>query len=311
MAGDVPDAVVADVARQLVTQAAPQELPLFRATSEAYFADPEKTLARRGGKDEMLGFGVEAAVILITPVALDVAKRVVAWVAGQVGDSVKKEGSEKIGEVVHDLFDRRLLLMIWRVFDVLDVLLGHCRQTGRCVEHRLCTALELFLFAQALFETLAATTERLVDRFRRRCEAALKDVPAGTGYSTSHGGVVEGERMLVGYIHKERGTGSRMHTHKNEQFNYVVRGTLIGSVNGKKVNIPSYLVRPRDVVAVKEASKTVARISEALAAVDRRGVPRWIELDKDGMRGGISSLPARDDVNLPIKEQLIIELYSK
>jgi hypothetical protein len=60
----------------------------------------------------------------------------------------------------------------------------------------------------------------------------LKDVPAGTGYSTSHGGVVEGERMLVGYIHKERGTGSRMHTHKNEQFNYVVRGTLVGSVNG-------------------------------------------------------------------------------
>ena len=69
--------------------------------------------------------------------------------------------------------------------------------------------------------------------------AALKDVPAGTGYSTSHGGVVEGERMLVGYIHKERGTGSRMHTHRNEQFNYVVRGTLVGSVNGKKVVAPA------------------------------------------------------------------------
>ena len=69
--------------------------------------------------------------------------------------------------------------------------------------------------------------------------AQLKDVPAGTGYSTSHGGVVEGERMLVGWIHKERGTGSRMHTHKNEQFNYVVRGTLVGSVNGKKVVAPA------------------------------------------------------------------------
>ncbi len=69
--------------------------------------------------------------------------------------------------------------------------------------------------------------------------AAVKDVPAGTGYSTSHGGVVEGERMLVGYIHKERGTGSRMHTHKNEQFNYVVRGTLVGSVSGKKVVAPA------------------------------------------------------------------------
>jgi quercetin dioxygenase-like cupin family protein len=67
----------------------------------------------------------------------------------------------------------------------------------------------------------------------------LRDVPAGTGYSTSHGGVVEGERMLVGWIHKARGTGSRMHTHKNEQFNYVVRGTLVGSVNGKKVRAPA------------------------------------------------------------------------
>jgi quercetin dioxygenase-like cupin family protein len=69
--------------------------------------------------------------------------------------------------------------------------------------------------------------------------AELKKVPAGTGYSTSHGGVVEGERMLVGYIHKPRGTGSRMHTHKNEQFNYVVRGTLVGSVNGKRVVAPA------------------------------------------------------------------------
>jgi small subunit ribosomal protein S4 len=83
------------------------------------------------------------------------------------------------------------------------------------------------------------------------------------------------------------------------------------SVNGKKVDIPSYLVRPKDVVAVREPSKAVARIGEALAAVDRRGVPQWIELDKEGMRGGIKQLPSREDVTLPIREQLIIELYSK
>jgi len=83
------------------------------------------------------------------------------------------------------------------------------------------------------------------------------------------------------------------------------------TINGKKVNIPSYLIRPRDVVQVREASKTITRISEALAAVDRRGVPQWIELDKDGMRGGIKQMPAREDVTLPIREQLIIELYSK
>ena len=69
--------------------------------------------------------------------------------------------------------------------------------------------------------------------------AGLRKVPAGTGYSTAHGGVVEGERMLVGYIHKPRGTGSRMHSHRNEQFNYVVKGTLKGSVNGKKVVAPA------------------------------------------------------------------------
>ena len=69
--------------------------------------------------------------------------------------------------------------------------------------------------------------------------ARVRKVPAGTGYSTSHGGVVEGDRMLVGYIHKPRGTGSRMHFHNNEQFNFVVKGTLKGSINGKKVVAPA------------------------------------------------------------------------
>ncbi len=69
--------------------------------------------------------------------------------------------------------------------------------------------------------------------------AKLEKVDAGTGYSTSRGGVVEGERMLVGLIDKPRGTGSRMHSHPNEQFNYVVKGTLIGSVNGVPVRAPA------------------------------------------------------------------------
>ena len=69
--------------------------------------------------------------------------------------------------------------------------------------------------------------------------ARVRKVDAGTGYSTAHGGVIEGRRMLVGYIHKPRGTGSRMHSHKNEQFNLVVKGTLKGSVNGKRVVAPA------------------------------------------------------------------------
>ena len=83
------------------------------------------------------------------------------------------------------------------------------------------------------------------------------------------------------------------------------------SVNGKKVNIPSYLVRARDIIQVRESSQKMARINEALAAVDRRGVPQWIQMDKDNFRGAIAQLPSREDVTLPIREQLIIELYSK
>lgn len=66
----------------------------------------------------------------------------------------------------------------------------------------------------------------------------LDVVAAGTGYSTSKGGVVEGERMLVGYIHKARGTGSRMHSHSNEQFNYVLKGTLRVEIEGEKFDAP-------------------------------------------------------------------------
>ena len=83
------------------------------------------------------------------------------------------------------------------------------------------------------------------------------------------------------------------------------------TINGKKVNIPSFLVRPRDIVQVRESSQKMARINEALAAVDRRGVPQWIQLDKENFRGAIAQLPTREDVTLPIREQLIIELYSK
>ena len=66
----------------------------------------------------------------------------------------------------------------------------------------------------------------------------LECIEAGTGYSTSTGGVVEGERMLVGYIHKPRGTGSRLHSHPNEQLNYVLKGTLQGAIDGEDFIAP-------------------------------------------------------------------------
>ncbi len=82
-------------------------------------------------------------------------------------------------------------------------------------------------------------------------------------------------------------------------------------INGRRVDIPSYLVRAGDVVEVKEKSRKITRIIEALGAVERRGVPAWIDIDKDAFKGTVKALPTRGDVTLPIREQLIIELYSK
>jgi len=82
-------------------------------------------------------------------------------------------------------------------------------------------------------------------------------------------------------------------------------------VNQGKVNIPSYLVKPGDVIELKEKSKKVVRILEALEGVARRGVPPWLELDKDHLKGQVKALPAREDITIPIQEKLIVELYSK
>ena len=83
------------------------------------------------------------------------------------------------------------------------------------------------------------------------------------------------------------------------------------SVNQSKVNIPSYLVKPGDVIAVREKSKKVVRIQEALEGVARRGIPQWLELDKDQMQGSVKSMPTREEITIPIQEKLIVELYSK
>jgi small subunit ribosomal protein S4 len=82
-------------------------------------------------------------------------------------------------------------------------------------------------------------------------------------------------------------------------------------VNGKKVDIPSYQMKPGDVIEVREKSKSIQIITDAVEAVVRRGMPQWIELDKEKMKGTVRSLPVREDITMPIQENQIVELYSR
>ena len=82
-------------------------------------------------------------------------------------------------------------------------------------------------------------------------------------------------------------------------------------VNGKKVDIPASLVAVGAVVSLSQGSRNNEEIKMCLDTAKGRGVPAWLELDADGFRGTVKALPAREDVTMPIQEQLIVELYSK
>jgi small subunit ribosomal protein S4 len=77
------------------------------------------------------------------------------------------------------------------------------------------------------------------------------------------------------------------------------------------VNIPSFLLKPGHVVAVRESSRSVARIQEALAQAERRGTPEWLEVQREDFSARVKALPARADLTMPINEKLVVELYSK
>ncbi len=82
-------------------------------------------------------------------------------------------------------------------------------------------------------------------------------------------------------------------------------------VNGKKVNIPSYQLKVGDIVELREKSRTLDVVIESMEAVARRGIPPWLELDKDSFKGLVKANVSREDLTTPIQEQLIVELYSK
>ena len=82
-------------------------------------------------------------------------------------------------------------------------------------------------------------------------------------------------------------------------------------VNGRKLSVPGALMKAGDVVEVRPGSRELVPIQSALAAVDGRGIPEWLELDKAAFKGSVRALPTKDQIVLPVNEQMVVELYSR
>ncbi len=98
-------------------------------------------------------------------------------------------------------------------------------------------------------------------------------------------------------------------TSRSESRQLVRHGHFL--VNGRKLDVPSALLRAGDVVTVREKSREIARIKEALELAQRRGVPDWLEITPEAFTGKVKVLPTRTDLTMPINEKLVVELYSK
>lgn len=83
------------------------------------------------------------------------------------------------------------------------------------------------------------------------------------------------------------------------------------TVNGKVINVPSYLIKTGDVIEVKEASKNIQRFKDIKEITGGRLFPEWMEVDKENLKGTIKSFPTREEIDVPVNEMLIVELYSK
>jgi small subunit ribosomal protein S4 len=83
------------------------------------------------------------------------------------------------------------------------------------------------------------------------------------------------------------------------------------AVNGRKVDIPSYQVRPGDEIAVREGSRDLPKFKALAEALAHRTPPAWLEVDKENLRGRVLRLPQRDEIDVPVEEHLIVELYSR
>jgi small subunit ribosomal protein S4 len=82
-------------------------------------------------------------------------------------------------------------------------------------------------------------------------------------------------------------------------------------LNGKKVTLPSYTVKGGDLVSIKESSRDIPEVVDSLSKVEHRGIPAWVEVDIVNLTGKVLHIPSRDEIQLPVQEQLIVEFYSK
>jgi len=112
------------------------------------------------------------------------------------------------------------------------------------------------------------------------------------------------ERRLDNAIYRLGFASSRNQARQIVRHNHII-------VNGRKVNIPSFLVSINDEITLREKSRKIESINDSIEAMVRRGIPSWLELDKDNYKGRVKALPERQEITMPIQEQLIVELYSK
>jgi small subunit ribosomal protein S4 len=136
-------------------------------------------------------------------------------------------------------------------------------------------------------------------QFRNYFENATRS-PGVTGYML----LQQLERRLDNVVYRMGFAAAR------RQARQLVRHGHI-EVNGRKVNIPSFSVKAADVVAVRERSRNFPNVQQALEFTAHQTVPAWLEVDREALKGRVLNLPKREDINLPISEQLIVELYSK
>jgi small subunit ribosomal protein S4 len=112
------------------------------------------------------------------------------------------------------------------------------------------------------------------------------------------------ERRLDNVLYRLGFASSRKEARHLVRFGHII-------VNGRRVDVPSYQIKEGDAIEVAEKSRKLGRINQSIESLERRGFPGWLELEKDNYRGVVKKLPLREDVTLPIEEQLIVEFYSR